>query len=611
MANNRKTAPRNAGTAAAPVQYTSASLYIGDLETEVTEAALFEIFNQSGPVASVRVCRDAATRRSLGYAYVNFHRAEDAERALDTMNFKSINGKACRIMWSHRDPSLRNSGLGNIFVKNLSKTIDNKQLYDTFSIFGNILSCKVAVDANKESLGYGFVHYDSEQAAVTAIEKANGKEILGQKVGVHAFKSKDERGGNNRGNFTNVYVRNIAADCTQAELQALFEKFGAITSCVLALDQDQKVRGFGFVNFADPAEAAAAVEGLHATDFKGKELYVQRHQKKSERTKELREKFDLLKNERIKKYEGVNLYVKNLADSVDEAKLRAEFQKYGAIQSARVMVDANQKSKGFGFVCLTTTEEATKAVTEMNGRMLDGKPLYVALAQPKAVRRQQLQAQYAMRAKRMGPQGYPAGPGMYYQQQRPPPQMMYPMRGGRFPPNNQPMHMGRGPNMNFQLVPAHGMPPRGRPHPQHMGHPNQQQQQQQQPMNGQPQPRLPQKPPVVVNEQAAKPAPVAQPRPQPQAQPAPAQAVLPAGPQDEALTVKALAALPEEARKQRIGERLFPKIQTYQPELAGKITGMLLEMDNTELILLLESEAELSARVKEAMDVLEQAGQQE
>ncbi|CAF1092265.1 unnamed protein product [Adineta steineri] len=74
-----------------------------DLHPDVTEAMLFDKFASAGPILSICVCRDMITRRSLGYAYVDFEFPADAERVLDTMNFDLLRGRPLRIMWSQRE----------------------------------------------------------------------------------------------------------------------------------------------------------------------------------------------------------------------------------------------------------------------------------------------------------------------------------------------------------------------------------------------------------------------------------------------------------------------------------------------------------------------------
>jgi len=79
----------------------------------------------------------------------------------------------------------------------------------------------------------------------------------------------------------------------------------------------------------------------------------------------------------------------------------------------------------------------------------------------------------------------------------------------------------------------------------------------------------------------------------------------------ETLTIQALAKAPEETKKQMIGETLFPLIKEQQAELAGKITGMLLEMDNGELLHLIESREALNEKIEEALHVLQQHEEEE
>uniref|UniRef100_A0A7N6AKQ0 Polyadenylate-binding protein n=1 Tax=Anabas testudineus TaxID=64144 RepID=A0A7N6AKQ0_ANATE len=581
--------------------YPMASLYVGDLHPDVTEAMLYEKFSPAGPILSIRVCRDMITRRSLGYAYVNFQQPADAERALDTMNFDVIKGRPLRIMWSQRDPSLRKSGVGNIFIKNLDKSIDNKALYDTFSAFGNILSCKVVCDENG-SKGYGFVHFETHEAAERAIEKMNGMLLNDRKVFVGRFKSRKEREaelGARAREFTNVYIKNFGEDMDDEKLKELFGKYGPALSIRVMTDENGKSKGFGFVSFERHEDAQKAVDDMNGKELNGRQVYVGRAQKKGERQNELKRKFEQMKQDRMTRYQGVNLYVKNLDDGLDDERLRKEFSPFGTITSAKVMMEGG-RSKGFGFVCFSSPEEATKAVTEMNGRIVATKPLYVALAQRKEERQAHLTNQYMQRMAtvRAVPNPVlnpyqPAPPSGYFMaaipqaqnraayyspsqlaQLRPSPrwatQGVRPQRKYGKIGINQVLKQGlwalsqRPASASATAAPVRAMPQ----YKYAAGVRNPQQH-----MPSQPQVTM-QQPAVHVQGQ-------------------------------EPLTASMLAAAPPQEQKQMLGERLFPLIQNMHPSLAGKITGMLLEIDNSELLHMLESPESLRSKVDEAVAVLQ------
>lgn len=588
------TAPAPQAAAAAPVVPgpSSASLYVGELNPEVTEAMLFELFNQIGPVSSIRICRDAITRRSLGYGYVNYHNVADGERALEQLNYAPVKGAPCRIMWSQRDPSVRRSGDGNVFIKNLDPSIDNKALHDLFSAFGAILSCKVTLDDQGQSKGYGFVHYELRESAEKSIASLNGMLLNDMKVFVGHHVSRKERLAQFdalKASFTNVFVKNLEETVEDEELARIFAPFGTVTSAIVSRDETTgRSKGFGFVNFADHEAAERAVAELNGSEMHGRQLYVGRAQKKAERDEDLRRQFEALKLERSNKFAGVNLYVKNLAETIDDEKLRVEFAPFGTVTSCKVMTDEKGTSRGFGFVCFSSPEESARAVGEMNGRMLASKPLYVAFAQRKDERRMQLEAQYSARAQQMRYQqqmaaaaaaasGFPAGvvppgaiPPMFY---APPPAARYGMGPGRPGPMGAPV-AGMAPPVGGMMRPPRPMRPAYRTNA---------------PMGGAPPGQYPphqsgMRRPYVAGQQ---PPHKGARRPEP-------------------LTAAALAAASPEQQKRLLGERLFPLVASREPEAASKITGMLLEMDNAELLHLIESPEALSAKVAEAVDVLRQ-----
>jgi polyadenylate-binding protein len=565
---------------------------------------LYEVFNPVAPVASIRVCRHHVTQESLGYAYVNFHSPADADRVLNTMNYTLISGAPCRIMWSQRDASSRRNGKGNIFIKNLNPEIDVQMLHDTFSKFGNVLSCKVALTRDGKPKGYGFVAFTNDDEATAAIKAVDGKKMEGFQVQVQKYLPRADR--SRTAEWNNIFVKDFPTTWTEEQLRAKFEAFGKVTSIHFPTKDDASV-GFAFVCFDEHSAATAAVEKLNGEMMKlpksvvakgedgtetseevvvEKPLFVGRAQKKSERQRDLEVKRSHAKSEREQMLANRNLYVRNLDESITEELLQAEFEKYGKVVSVRIPQDDKGRSKLYGYVCFENQQDAAEAESNMNNQTLAGKPIAVFAWLSRAARK----TQNSQNKKREAIQG--AGPAAFYgaaqrgagragmnpmmmmQQMQ---QMQQAMMSGQMSPQQtqqvmmqfqqmqQMMYMSM---MQHQAAAAqHGMAP------------------------GQTMP--PQAQQMMMQQQQA----------------AAARAAPGAQPQDSRSMAEVLAQSTPEQQRQIIGSALYRAVQQLQHDdaTARKLTGMLLDStggDTSELLNLVESPADLRANVEEALNAL-------
>lgn len=185
------------------------------------------------------------------------------------MNYKKLHGQEIRVMWSQRDPQSRIMSKGNVFVKNIPKDREftSSKLSSLFSIYGSIVSCKVATDDNGMSKGFGFIHFATEEEAQQAIDKCNGMLYQEKELFVGAFIKSDVRVDPDKIKFNNAYVKNLPLDnYSDQEFTELFNKFGVITSAAVSREEDNSSKGFGFVGFENDEDAAEAVNQLNGTE---------------------------------------------------------------------------------------------------------------------------------------------------------------------------------------------------------------------------------------------------------------------------------------------------------------------------------------------------------
>ena len=175
-----------------------------------------------------------------------------------------------------------------------------------------------------------------------------------------------------------VFVGNLPYDVDSEQLAQLFQQAGVveISEVIYNRETDQS-RGFGFVTMSTVEEAEKAVEMLHRYELGGRYLTVNKAAPRGSRPERV---------ERSPQNSGPSyrVYVGNLPWDVDDVRLEQVFSEHGKVVSARVVYDRESgRSRGFGFVTMSSESELNDAIENLDGQSLGGRAIRVNVAEDK------------------------------------------------------------------------------------------------------------------------------------------------------------------------------------------------------------------------------------
>ncbi len=170
-----------------------------------------------------------------------------------------------------------------LFVRNLSWSVTEQDLYDLFGQSGEVLSAKIPLRREDgKPRGFAFVEMGSLSEGQQAIQQLNCYFLQGRDLVVD-FQD-ENRGAGNGGSASlssgssksnKLFVRSLSYNATEHDLENLFQQVGQVLSVKIPTDRDTgEPKGFGFVEMASVDEAEQAIQSLNHTNLGGKEIVI-------------------------------------------------------------------------------------------------------------------------------------------------------------------------------------------------------------------------------------------------------------------------------------------------------------------------------------------------
>uniref|UniRef100_A0A8C4PH31 ELAV-like protein n=1 Tax=Equus asinus TaxID=9793 RepID=A0A8C4PH31_EQUAS len=295
------------------------NLIVNYLPQNMTQDELRSLFSSIGEVESAKLIRDKVAGHSLGYGFVNYVTAKDAERAVNTLNGLRLQSKTIKV--SYARPSSEVIKDANLYISGLPRTMTQKDVEDMFSRFGRIINSRVLVDQTTGlSRGVAFIRFDKRSEAEEAITSFNGHKPPGSSEPITVKFAANPNQNKNVALLSQLYhspARRFGGPVHHQAQRFRFSPMGV-----------DHMSGLSGVNV--PGNASS----------------------------------------------GWCIFIYNLGQDADEGILWQMFGPFGAVTNVKVIRDFNtNKCKGFGFVTMTNYEEAAMAIASLNGYRLGDKIL--------------------------------------------------------------------------------------------------------------------------------------------------------------------------------------------------------------------------------------------
>ncbi|XP_026276243.1 ELAV-like protein 3 isoform X11 [Frankliniella occidentalis] len=359
MQNGMDTMPQHNGTMHNNSSHNSSSqseesktnLIVNYLPQTMTQEEIRSLFSSIGEVESCKLIRDKVTDtgQSLGYGFVNYHRPEDAEKAINTLNGLRLQNKTIKVSFAR--PSSEAIKGANLYVSGLPKSMTQQDLENLFSPYGRIITSRILCDNMSVrqfvsgsdnvpclSKGVGFIRFDQRMEAERAIQELNGTVPKGSTEPITVKFANNPSNNNKAMPPLAAYLAPQAARRFGGPMHHPTGRFST-GKTMLAINK-------GLQRYSPLAGDLLGQSMLPGNSMSGS---------------------------------GWCIFVYNLAPETEENVLWQLFGPFGAVQSVKVIRDLQtNKCKGFGFVTMTNYDEAVVAIQSLNGYTLGNRVLQVS-----------------------------------------------------------------------------------------------------------------------------------------------------------------------------------------------------------------------------------------